>query len=62
MDIANDIIDDRLEELAVLAEAWQKRRTKKLPTPCLRGALIRTAQELVKEVEYRDAQGIQCTK
>ncbi len=46
-----DPIEERLEEISLLAEAWQKNRDRNRPSPMLRAAIIMTAKDLIAEVE-----------
>ena len=45
-----DPIDERIEELAAIASAWQKNRDRGRPSPMLRKAIIYAARDLWDEV------------
>ncbi len=47
-----DPIDESLEEISAIAEAWQKNRDRNKPSPILRRALIMAAKELISTVEF----------
>ena len=49
--IFSDPIDDSLEELSAISEAWQKNRDRNKASPILRRAMISAAQEVVDNVE-----------
>ena len=48
-----DDIDERLEELAAVAAAWQKNRDRNRASPMLRKALIMCAEELTERMRMK---------
>lgn len=49
IELVVDSIDERLEEIAALAAAWQRNRDKNRPSPILRKSLIYAARDLWDE-------------
>ena len=50
IELVVDPINKQLEEIAAIAQAWQKNRDRNRPSPTLRRALIMAANELDKAV------------
>ena len=55
-ELVHDPIDERIEELAAITEAWQKNRDRKRPSPMLRKAIIFAARDLWDEVVILEEQ------
>ena len=54
IELITDPIDECLEEVSLLASAWQRNRDRNHPSPILRRALITAAKELVENVEFHE--------